>query len=139
MPIKKKASKKEAAEAAATNGSKAAGGESVNPSGQALQVVDVALGVADRGVTEIVEPAREKVEALLDEKRRSDELDSIRVTLAEEVDKASRRGAEVRERAQNEVAERLRGAADRLEPVTRPVEPIRQRVQPLVDRVRELV
>jgi hypothetical protein len=104
-----------------------------------VQGHDAVVGVVDNAVADYVEPAREKVEALLDPDRRSDELETMRVTFAEEYDRAGRRGSEVRERAQGEVADRLRGAADRIAPVTDRMEPVKQRIEPLVQRVRELV
>lgn len=114
-----------------------------SPTDQALQIVDAAIGVVDGAVADYVEPAREKVVALLDEDRRPDEIETIRETLSEEWDRAGRRGSEVRERTQREVADRLRVAADRIAPVTQPVsdrmDPVRQRIEPLVKRVREIV
>ena len=127
------------AKAASKNGSAKVEEAASKPTDQALQVVDAVVGVVDNAVTDYVEPAREKVEALLDSERRPDEIETIRVTFAEGFDKAGRRGSEVRERAQSEVADRLREAADRLSPVTDRMDPVRQRVEPLVQRVRELV
>lgn len=125
--------------ASSKNGSAEVEAAAVKPTDQALQVVDAVVGVVDNAVADYVEPAREKVEALLDPERRPDELETMRVTFAEEFDKAGRRGSEVRERAQGEVADRLRGAADRIAPVTDRMDPVKQRIEPLVQRVRELV
>lgn len=127
------------AKAASKNGSAKVEEAATKPADQALQVVDAVVGVVDNAVTDYVEPAREKVEALLDSERRPDEIETMRVTFAEEFDKAGRRGSEVRERAQGEVADRLREAANRLSPVTDRMDPVKQRIEPLVQRVRELV
>ena len=128
---------------ASGNGASQAEETAPKPSDQALQIVDAAIGVVDGAVADYVEPAREKVVALLDEDRRPDEIEEIREALSEEWDKAGRRGSEVRERTQREVADRLRDAADRIAPMTQPVahrmEPVRQRIEPFVKRVREIV
>ncbi len=142
MGIKKQeteASEATSTKAASKNGSAKVEETAAKPADQALQVVDAVVGAVDNAVTDYVEPARDKVEALLDSERRPGEIETMRVTFAEEFDKAGRRGSEVRERAQEEVADRLRGAANRIAPVTDRMDPVKQRIEPLVQRVRELV
>lgn len=120
------------------------------PSEQALQVVDVAVGA----VPVAAENVRRTVEQLLDSKARSQELETLqhRVSnlrdqstrtaqvetlkqrLNSEVERAERRGGEVRRQVTDQVVEQARKARKRVEPVVRDrVEPVyRERFQPVV-------
>ena len=133
--------------------------------GQALQVVDVAVGAvptAADAVKHTVEQLRDaearnqeletlqhQVQNLLDSNTRPAQVETLKKRFSDQVDKAEARGAEVRRQVTDQVVAEARKARERVEPVYRErvepvykqrVEPVyRQRIEPTVKKVRERV
>ena len=147
------------------------------PSDQALQVVDVAVGAAPLAVenakrtveqlrdsqarTEEIELLQNRVNNLRDPNTRPAQVETLKQLVTAEIDKAEKRGSDVRRQVTDQVVEQARKARervepvykDRVEPVVKPVytdrvkpvykdrvEPVyKDRVEPTVKRVRERI
>jgi hypothetical protein len=135
------------------------------PSEQALQVVDVAVGVvpeAADAVSKTVDQLRDpearsqelqtlqnRVNNLRDSSTRDAQVETLKQSFLAEVDKAEARGGEIRRQVTDQIVEQARKARDRVEPVYRErvepvykerVEPVyKERVEPTVKKVRERV
>lgn len=127
------------------------------PADQALQVVDVAVGAPavtvenarrtveqlrdPKGRTEEIELLQNRVGNLRDPNTRPAQVETLKELLSTEVEKAEKRGGEVRRQVTDQVVEQARKARERVEPVYRDrVEPVyKQRVEPTVERVRERI
>jgi len=123
----------------------------------ALQAVDVTVGavptVADtvrntvdtwrdsQSRSKEIDALQDRLNGLRNKTRRSTEVERLRELVTAELEKAEKRGGEVRREVTDQVVERARKARGRVEPVYRKrVEPVyRERVEPTVKRVRELV
>jgi hypothetical protein len=131
---------------------------SSKPSGQALQAVDVYLGVvptvaenvrntADTWTnsetrTQEIETLQKRVKTLRDPQARTSEIESLRKRLSSEIEKAEAKGGDVRRQVTEQLIGQARKARERVEPVYRDrvqpivkerVEPVyRERVQPVV-------
>ena len=119
------------------------------PSKQALQVVDVAVGVVPEtadAVTKTVDQFRDKearsqelrsvrnrVSNLRDSSTREAQIDTFRKNLTAEIEKAEARGGEIRKQVTDQVVSQARRARERVEPVyTKRVEPtVKKRVEPV--------
>lgn len=126
------------------------------PSEQALQAVDVAVGVvptvADavrntagawrkQGSQEL-DSLQKRVQTLRDPQARTTEIDSLRNRLGSELEKAEAKGGDVRRQVTEQLIGQARKARERVEPVYRDrVEPVvKERVQPVYrDRVEPVV
>jgi len=128
------------------------------PSEQALQAVDVAVGVVPtvaenvRTTTETwtnsetrsqeIETLQKRVQSLRDPQARTTEIDSLRERLSAELNKAETKGGDVRRQVTEQLIGQARKARERVEPVYRDrvhpvvkerVEPVyRERVEPVV-------
>jgi hypothetical protein len=147
------------------------------PSDQALQVVDVAVGAAPLAVenakrtvtqlrdsqarTEEIELLQNRVNNLRDPNTRPAQVETLKQLVQAEIDKAEKRGSDVRRQVTDQVVEQARKARervepvykDRVEPVVKPVytdrvkpvytdrvQPVyKDRVEPAVKRVRERI
>ena len=147
------------------------------PADQALQVVDVAVGAAPLAVenakrtvtqlrdsqarTEEIELLQNRVNNLRDKNTRPAQVETLKQLVTAEIEKAEKRGGDVRRQVTDQVVEQARKARqrvepvykDRVEPVVKPVytdrvkpvykdrlEPVYQkRVEPTVKRVRERI
>lgn len=124
-------------------------GAARKPGEQALQVVDVAVGA----VPEAADAVTKTVDQLRDPEQRSQELQSLqnrfnnlrdastrdaqietlKKNIQAELDKAEKRGGEIRKQVTDQIVEQARKARERVEPVYRErVEPVyRDTVEPL--------
>lgn len=139
------------------------------PADQALQVVDVAVGAApiavanakrtveqlrdSQGRTEEIELLQNRVNNLRDKNTRPAQVETLKQLVTAEVEKAEKRGGEVRRQVTDQVVDQARKARDRVEPVYKDrveptvkpiykdrVEPVyKDRVEPAVKRVRERI
>ncbi len=143
------------------------------PADQALQVVDVAVGAAPLAVenakrtvtqlrdsqarTEEIELLQNRVNNLRDPNTRSAQVETLKQLVQAEIDKAEKRGSDVRRQVTDQVVDQARKARQRVEPVYKDrvepvvndrvkpvykdrVEPVyKQRVEPTVKRVRERI
>ena len=118
-------------------------------SGQALQVVDVAVGAvpeAADAVTRTVDQLRDsesrsqelkalqhRVNNLRDSNTREAQIETFRKNIAAEIEKAEARGGEIRKQMTDQVVAQARKARDQFEPVYRErVEPtVKKRVEPV--------
>ncbi|HET8976200.1 MAG TPA: hypothetical protein VFN15_06190 [Solirubrobacterales bacterium] len=154
--------RKTATQTATRNGTPA---EARKPSGQALQVVDVAVGAvptAADAVKQTVEKVRDtearnqeletlqhQVQNLLDSNTRPAQVETLKRRFSDQVEKAETRGGDVRRQVTDQVVAEARKARQRVEPVYRErvepvykqrVEPVyKQRIEPTVKKVRERV
>jgi len=136
------------------------------PSEQALQVVDVSIGVVPTVAenvrdtaetwrkpetrTQEIETLQKRVKSLRDPKARTTEIDALRQRLGNELEKAGTKGGDVRRQVTEQLIGQARKARERVEPVYRDrfepvvrerVEPVyRQRVEPVYrERVEPVV
>jgi len=143
------------------------------PADQALQVVDVAVGAAPLAVenakrtvgqlrdsqsrTEEIELLQNRVNNLRDSKTRPAQVETLKQLVTAEIEKAEKRGSDVRRQVTDQVTDQARKARQRVEPVYKDrvepvvndrvkpvykdrVEPVyKQRVEPTVKRVRERI
>lgn len=126
------------------------------PADQALQVVDVAVGAAPVAVenarktvdqfrdadkrSQEIELLQNRVKNLRDSNTRSAQLETFKQQFTGSVEKAEKKGAEVRKSVSDQVVDRARKARERVEPVVDRVEPVyKKRVEPTVKRVRERI
>lgn len=135
------------------------------PSEQALQVVDVSIGVVPTVAenvrdtadtwrkpetrTQEIETLQKRVKSLRDPKARTGEIDALRQRLGSELEKAEAKGGDVRRQVTEQLIGQARKARERVEPVYRErLEPVvkerfeplyRDRVEPTVQRVRERI
>ncbi len=143
------------------------------PSDQALQVVDVAVGAAplavenakrtvtqlrdSQGRTEEIELLQNRVNNLRDPNTRPAQVETLKQLVTAEIEKAEKRGSDVRRQVTDQVTDQARKARQRVEPVYKDrvepvvndrvkpvykdrVEPVyKQRVEPTVKRVRERI
>ena len=134
------------------------------PSDQALQAVDVAVGavptVADnvrRTVeqwrhsgtrSQEIETLQARISNLRDANTRPAQLETLKRQFEAELDKAEKRGGDVRKQVSDQVVEQARKARERVEPARKRVEPLyrervepvyRERVEPTVKKVRERI
>jgi hypothetical protein len=127
------------------------------PSDQALQAVDVAIGVGPTVAENVkttaetwtnsetrsqeIDTLQKKVQTLRKSEGRKSEVDTLRKRLAAELEKAEAKGGDVRRQVTDQLIGQARKARGRVEPVYRErVEPVyKTRVEPTVKRVRELV
>jgi hypothetical protein len=126
------------------------------PSDQALLAVDVAVGavptVADNVRRTIeqwrhsgtrsqeIETLQARISNLRDANTRPAQLETFKRQLEAEVEKASKRGHDVRRQVNDQVVEQARKARERVEPARKRVEPVyRDRVEPAVKKVRERI
>jgi hypothetical protein len=119
------------------------------PSEQALQVVDVSIGVVPtvaenvRNTAETwrksetrsqeIEALQKRVQTLRDPETRTSEIDSLRKRLGTELEKAEAKGGDVRKQVTDQLIGQARKARERVEPVYRDrVEPVvKERVEPV--------
>lgn len=140
-------------------------GDGRNPSQQALQAVDVAVG-AGPTVAETVrttadtwrnsetrskelETLQKRVKTLRDRQGRTSEIEALRKRLASELEKAEAKGGDIRREVTDQLIGQARKARQRVEPVYRErvepvykkrVEPVyKERVEPAVKKVRERI
>jgi hypothetical protein len=100
-----------------------------NPSQQALQAVDVAVGA----VPTVADAVRKTADTWRKSETRSKEIDALRDRLGTEIEKAEERGGDVRRQVTDQLIGQARKARERVEPV------YKDRVQPVVkDRVEPL-
>ena|SRR5690242_7607603 len=135
------------------------------PSEQALQVVDVSIGVVPTVAENVrdtadtwrkpetrsqeIETLQKRVKSLRNPQTRTSEIDSLRQRLGSELEKAEAKGGDVRRQVTEQLIGQARKARERVEPVYRDrfepvvrerVEPVyKQRVEPVVQRVRERI
>lgn len=127
------------------------------PSDQALQAVDVAIGVGPTVAENVkttaetwtnsetrsqeIDTLQKKVQTLRKSEGRKSEIETLRKRLAAELEKAEAKGGDVRRQVTDQLIGQARKARGRVEPVYRErVEPVyKKRVEPTVARVRELV
>jgi hypothetical protein len=126
------------------------------PSEQALQAVDVAVGavptVADnvrRTVdqwrnagtrSQEIETLQARVSNLRDANTRPAQLETLKRQFEAELDKAEKRGGDVRKQVTDKVVEQARVARERVEPARKRVEPVyRERVEPIRKRFEPAV
>ena len=126
------------------------------PSDQALQAVDVAVGavptVADNVRRTIeqwrhsgtrsqeIETLQARISNLRDANTRPAQLETFKRQLEAEVEKASKRGNDVRRQVNDQVVEQARKARERVEPARKRVEPVvRERVEPIRKRFEPVV
>ena len=128
------------------------------PSEQALQVVDVAVGAVpeaadalNKTVDQLRDPEtrsqelqtlQHRVNNLRDSSTRDAQIETLRQRLTAEIEKAEKRGGEIRKQVTDQIVEQARKAREQLEPVYRDrvepvykdrVEPVyKQRVEPVV-------
>jgi hypothetical protein len=119
------------------------------PSNQALQVVDVSIGVAPTVAENVrdtaetwrkpetrsqeIETLQKRVKSLRDPQKRTSEIDALRQRLGSELEKAEAKGGDVRRQVTEQLIGQARKARQRVEPV------YRDRFEPVVKRVRERV
>ncbi len=140
--------------------------DSRKPSEQALQVVDVSIGVVPTVAenvrdtaetwrksetrTQEIETLQKRVKSLRDPKARTTEIDALRQRLGSELEKAEAKGGDVRRQVTEQLIGQARKARERVEPVYRDrfepvvkerVEPVyRERVEPVYrERVEPVV
>ena len=131
--------------------------DSRKPSDQALQAVDVAIGVGPTVAENVkttaetwsnsetrsqeIDTLQKKVQTLRKSEGRKSEVETLRKRLAAELEKAEAKGGDVRRQVTDQLIGQARKARDRVEPVYRErIEPVyKKRVEPSVKRVRELV
>jgi hypothetical protein len=119
------------------------------PSEQALQVVDVSIGVVPTVAenvsntadtwrksetrTQEIETLQKRVKSLRDPKARTSEIDALRQRLGSELEKAEAKGGDVRRQVTEQLIGQARKARERVEPVYRDrVEPVvKERVEPV--------
>jgi gas vesicle protein len=126
------------------------------PSEQALQAVDVAVGavptVADnvrRTVeqwrhagtrSQEIETLQARISNLRDANTRPAQLETLKRQFEAEVEKANKRGTDVRKQVSDQVVEQARKARERVEPARKRVEPVvRDRVEPIRKRFEPVV
>jgi hypothetical protein len=126
------------------------------PSEQALQAVDVAVGavptVADnvrRTVeqwrhagtrSQEIETLQARISNLRDANTRPAQLETLKRQFEAEVEKANKRGTDVRKQVSDQVVEQARKARERVEPARKRVEPVvRERVEPIRKRFEPVV
>jgi hypothetical protein len=120
------------------------------PSEQALQVVDVSIGVVPTVAENVrdtaetwrksetrtheIETLQKRVKSLRDPKARTSEIDALRQRLGSELEKAEAKGGDVRRQVTEQLIGQARKARERVEPVYRDrVEPVvKERVEPVV-------
>ncbi len=133
------------------------------PADQALQVVDVAVGAPavavdnakrtvdqlrdSQGRTQEIELLQNRVNNLRDKNTRPAQVETLKQLLTAEIEKAEKRGGDVRRQVTDQVVDQARKARERVEPVYKDrvepvvkerVEPVyKQRVEPTVKKVRE--
>lgn len=122
------------------------------PSDQALQAVDVAVGavptVADNVKRTVdqwrhagtrsqeIETLQARVSNLRDANTRPAQLETLKRQFEAELEKAEKRGGDVRKQVTDKVVEQAKQARERVEPARQRVEPVyRERVEPLRKRV----
>jgi hypothetical protein len=119
------------------------------PSGQALQVVDVSIGVVPtvaenvRGTADTwrksetrsreIETLQTRVKSLRDRQSRTSEIEALRKRLGSELEKAEAKGGDVRREVTEQLIGRARKARERVEPV------YRDRFEPAVKRVQQRI
>lgn len=133
-----------------------ANGTTRKPSDQALQAVDVAVGavptVADnvrRAIeqwrhagtrSQEIETLQARISNLRDANTRPAQVETLKRQFEAEVEKAGKRGHDVRRQVNDQVVEQARKARDRVEPVRKRVEPaVRERVEPVRKRFEPVV
>jgi hypothetical protein len=121
------------------------------PSDQALQAVDVAVGAVPTAADNVrrtieqwrhsgtrsqeIETLQARISNLRDSNTRPAQLETFKRQLEAEVEKASKRGNDVRRQVNDQVVEQARKARDRVEPARKRVEPaVRERVEPIRKR-----
>ncbi len=126
------------------------------PAEQALQAVDVAVGavptVADnvrRTVeqwrhagtrSQEIETLQARVSNLRDANTRPAQLETLKRQFEDELEKAQKRGGDVRKQVSDQVVEQARKARERVEPARKRVEPVVQkRVEPIRKRFEPVV
>src|SRR5688572_18157000 len=126
------------------------------PSEQALQAVDVAVGavptVADnvrRTVeqwrhagtrSQEIETLQARISNLRDANTRPAQLETLKRQFEAELEKAEKRGGNVRKQVSDQVVEQARKARERVEPARKRVEPVvRDRVEPIRKRFEPVV
>ncbi len=133
------------------------------PADQALQVVDVAVGAPavavdnakrtvgqlrdSQGRTQEIELLQNRVNNLRDKNTRPAQVETLKQLVTAEIEKAEKRGGDVRRQVTDQVVDQARKARQRVEPVYKDrvepvvkerVEPVyKQRVEPTVKKVRE--
>lgn len=133
------------------------------PADQALQVVDVAVGAPAvavdnakrtvgqlrdaQGRTQEIELLQNRVNNLRDKNTRPAQVETLKQLLTAEIEKAEKRGGDVRRQVTDQVVDQARKARQRVEPVYKDrvepvykqrVEPVvKERVEPTVKKVRE--
>ena len=133
------------------------------PADQALLVVDVAVGAPavavdnakrtvdqlrdSQGRTQEIELLQNRVNNLRDKNTRPAQVETLKQLLTAEIEKAEKRGGDVRRQVTDQVVDQARKARQRVEPVYKDrvepvvkdrVEPVyKQRVEPTVKKVRE--
>ena len=131
--------------------------DSRKPSDQALQAVDVAIGVGPTVAENVkttaetwsnsetrsqeIDTLQKKVQTLRKSEGRKSEVETLRKRLAAELEKAEAKGGDVRRQVTDQLIGQARKARGLVDPVYRErVEPVyKRRVEPSVKRVRELV
>jgi F0F1-type ATP synthase membrane subunit b/b' len=126
------------------------------PSDQALQAVDVAVGavptVADNVRKTVdqwrhsntraqeIETLQARVSNLRDANTRPAQVETLKRQFEAELQKAEKRGGDVRKQVTDQMAEQARKARERVEPARKRVEPVvRERVEPIRKRFEPVV
>jgi hypothetical protein len=127
------------------------------PSDQALQVVDVSIGVVPTVAENVrdtaetwrkpetrsqeIETLQKRVKSLRDPQKRTSEIDALRQRLGSELEKAEAKGGDVRRQVTEQLIGQARKARQRVEPVYRDrFEPVvKERVEPAYKKVRERI